>query len=478
MNLGGALDVAIGLALTYFLASLVASAVKEMFASVLQWRGQFLKKGLQVLLSTETGSSFSYGPLGWVLSLVKSLRRRSGQAPNLTAAEAMATAKVQGVLSHTLIKGTPTKRPSYIPARDFSTALFDKLSDASSGSVVAAQLVAQVEKMVDALPTSDVKTQLTGFFLQAGNNPDLIAQVDQVRTTLAALPNSDFKTSLTTFIQREGGNLAALGQRMGLLPDGDVKTALSVLIDFIGRPGADPAGLRERVASLVDGDVKTALTAFINQSGDIFAQVKSTVAALPDCDIKSALNAFIQQTDGDLERLRARIELWFDDAMDRLSGIYKRFAQYVLFGLGLAIAVGLNVDTVHLAVALWTQPPLRAAMVAQAEATIAKEATNAKDATNTNEATKPPPVTKAANDLEGLPVPIGRAADTTLFGTPWKDDPHWWGGWNWWTIVGWLISAIAISLGAPFWFDILNGAVSMRGAGPQPPRSDQPPATS
>ncbi|MEP6674686.1 MAG: hypothetical protein ABJA78_06015 [Ferruginibacter sp.] len=37
------------------------------------------------------------------------------------------------------------------------------------------------------------------------------------------------------------------------------------------------------------------------------------------------------------------------------------------------------------------------------------------------------------------------------------------------TFVGWLLTALAISLGAPFWFDLLNKFVQIRGTGPKPP---------
>jgi len=35
-------------------------------------------------------------------------------------------------------------------------------------------------------------------------------------------------------------------------------------------------------------------------------------------------------------------------------------------------------------------------------------------------------------------------------------------------LVGWLITALAVSLGGPFWFDLLNRLVDLRGAGPRP----------
>src|SRR5271154_7321057 len=55
--------VAVGLMFTYLIASLVASAIKEVIASIFQWRGTYLQKGIEVLLSTETNNGFAWG--GW-----------------------------------------------------------------------------------------------------------------------------------------------------------------------------------------------------------------------------------------------------------------------------------------------------------------------------------------------------------------------------------------------------------------------------
>ena len=39
-------------------------------------------------------------------------------------------------------------------------------------------------------------------------------------------------------------------------------------------------------------------------------------------------------------------------------------------------------------------------------------------------------------------------------------------------IAGWLVTALALSLGAPFWFDLLTKFINIRGAGPKPKRAD------
>ena len=40
-----------------------------------------------------------------------------------------------------------------------------------------------------------------------------------------------------------------------------------------------------------------------------------------------------------------------------------------------------------------------------------------------------------------------------------------------WTLIGWLITGLAASLGAPFWFDTLKDLLGLRNTGPKPARA-------
>ena len=46
-----------------------------------------------------------------------------------------------------------------------------------------------------------------------------------------------------------------------------------------------------------------------------------------------------------------------------------------------------------------------------------------------------------------------------------------------WSLLGWIITAFAISLGAQFWFDLLTKFVNLRAAGPKPERAGPLPTT-
>jgi hypothetical protein len=184
--------------------------------------------------------------------------------------------------------------------------------------------------------------------------------------------------------------------------------------------------------------------------GTRFAQIERGVLALPAGRTRQSLVAFIKESGGDLETLRVRVESWFDDAMDRLSGIYKRRSQAIHMLFGLAVAVGFNVDSIHIAQVLWQDAGKRQALVALAQSY-----------TTTN-TTLPAPrsVDQMVSQLESLPIPTG------------------WDSWQaprkallWlYPLIGWSITGFAVSLGAPFWFDLLQKVmnVNVRGTGPKP----------
>ena len=160
-----------------------------------------------------------------------------------------------------------------------------------------------------------------------------------------------------------------------------------------------------------------------------------------------------------VKKFNDQVEVWFDHAMDRVAGWYKRKTQWVLFGIGFAAAVALNVDTVGICHRLAKDPVLRQAMVEAAKQRVAQgEADRLKK--SPEEALKE--LQSAQNDMRALGdmgLPIG-----------WAGDPVWIdGGAHWLTkFAGLLLTALAVSLGAPFWFDILNKLVTVRAAGKAP----------
>ena len=88
---------------------------------------------------------------------------------------------------------------------------------------------------------------------------------------------------------------------------------------------------------------------------------------MPEGDIKKTLVALMGDTEGDLKKLRRNIEDWFDEAMERTTGAFKRQAQ--LWGVLVAalLTILTNADTLVIGQKLWENPSLRAEAVKVAE---------------------------------------------------------------------------------------------------------------
>ncbi|HMQ48687.1 MAG TPA: hypothetical protein PKA00_14060 [Saprospiraceae bacterium] len=194
------------------------------------------------------------------------------------------------------------------------------------------------------------------------------------------------------------------------------------------------------------------------------------IESLPDENLKATLKQLLKEADNDLEAFKGKIETWYDDIMDRASGWYTRKIERMLLVLGLSIAIIFNVDTLTVFNRLSesSQTDLDK-LVALAEAT-------AED-----------PALAAAYDT--LPVTADRLAqqelqkdiygkiktgldelDKNSLGIGWGEDIELSNDIFFWLFkaFGWLITAVCISKGAPFWFDLLRKLVNFRSTGKLP----------
>jgi hypothetical protein len=178
---------------------------------------------------------------------------------------------------------------------------------------------------------------------------------------------------------------------------------------------------------------------------EILARVKNAVGSLPDGQARAVVYKAAINADGTLEGFRRQIETGFDDAMERASGWYKRKVQVTLAVLAAVITLGLNIDTVRIGSQLWSDKPVRTAVAAKAAG--ASDAQKAADAVDAVDQLKLPLGWGANNAPESVAAGLRR-------------------------IPGWLITIAALSLGAPFWFDLLSRVARLRGSGvPKEPRS-------
>jgi hypothetical protein len=187
--------------------------------------------------------------------------------------------------------------------------------------------------------------------------------------------------------------------------------------------------------------------------------LERTIQSLPPqaARLKEALQTLLAASDGNLTRFRESVADWFNSAMERLSGWYKRRSQVLVFCIGLVLAGAYNIDTIQVVNQLSRDGALRTAMVSAAE--------------NQQRAGLPADAGAAQERLEAqmkvlgdLGLPLGWSSGQDTSKTSLADirrPPVTPMGWVL-KVLGLLLTALAVSLGAPFWFDVLNKIVVVR----------------
>ena len=192
-----------------------------------------------------------------------------------------------------------------------------------------------------------------------------------------------------------------------------------------------------------------------DKSADVIAKAKLGAEHLPGALRHSVLDVLAHGRE-DIDAVRMGVETGFDHVMERASGWYKRTAQRWLLVIALVIAAAGNVDTFQIAHRLWKDDTMRAVIVqrAESEAQVSTEGTEDVDAGTLDS------VAAAVDDVEALDLPIG----WTKGNVPTDDGVH-----LAWDIVGKilgiLVTALALMLGAPFWFDLLGRFARLRSTG-------------
>ena len=176
-----------------------------------------------------------------------------------------------------------------------------------------------------------------------------------------------------------------------------------------------------------------ALIDSIQKTPEGFQHLRERIDGLQDRQLRTMLQGIWDRADGKVENVEAALARWFDTGMNRVSGVYKRQAQLFTFLIALVIAGLFNVDSFHLFKTLWVHPGA-AASIAAGSATEG--------------------ATKALDALFTLPVGWDHAPESV--------------GAALFLFCGWLVTAISVLFGAPFWFDLLQRLVNLRGTGSKP----------
>ncbi len=222
-------------------------------------------------------------------------------------------------------------------------------------------------------------------------------------------------------------------------------------------------------AGTEDSDVNRAKPAFERLQESI-QTIKKQAAASSEGAVSSGMHNLAQametllidvshkteEADKSIAEARKRIENWYNDAMDRVGGAYKRKAQAAALVAGLVLAAVLNADALAIANTLWREPLIREALVAQAE----------NFQLPADQKASSQQIIDNYNTLQGLSVPLGWSTDNirevnSANAVVLK-------------IVGIALSGIAAAQGAPFWFDVMRKLLSLRSGGASEPAAKEP----
>jgi len=181
----------------------------------------------------------------------------------------------------------------------------------------------------------------------------------------------------------------------------------------------------------------------------------------------------------------AKVNSMFDQTIDRVSARFTANARVVTFVSALIVAFVLQLDTVGIVNSLWMSDSLRdqlvpiAKNVSQTESKqLSAVADSAKSGAAAPAATIAPTASPAADaakgghqddieqkrskELNNNVEDLRQLASRGLLTLPSTDFAAWWDSWTDVKIPGVILSALLLSLGAPFWYNTLKTLLGLR----------------
>ena len=202
--------------------------------------------------------------------------------------------------------------------------------------------------------------------------------------------------------------------------------------------------------------------------------IRDAVDKLPDGVLKESLQALLKSGGDDVEAFRRSVEEWYDDHMARVTGWYKRHVRWVSLVIGFVLVLVVNINTVTIARALYSDEGLRESVV-----TTAVQSSNCRQESPADCLRD---IRSQISGLRGAGLPVGwgtvpacadRKCDL-LERLGFADPVHGRQADVWlalWVLLGFVITAVALVPGARFWFDALSRLGSLRSTGPKPASS-------
>lgn len=226
-----------------------------------------------------------------------------------------------------------------------------------------------------------------------------------------------------------------------------------------------PLRVSKAPAYLSKANFANILTNVLKRKDKALGSVDELIGGLPEgSNLKEVLEHLKSEGAESVDDFKKRLQSWFDDVMWQASGWYKRHMQMVTLFVGLGIAVVLNADAIQMYQHLTTNVAARNELSSLATAFVQSHSE------------LPQQLNPADSlSLEQIRAGVKQVVESEEFsnmsnilGLGWQAGDLAVGGQTWLVrIFGWLLTALAISLGAPFWFDVLKKIINIRSSDSQ-----------
>jgi hypothetical protein len=452
MNLGAIVEVAIGLIFVWIVLSLTIIQIQEWINVRLDQRARDMEDAIHEMLANPNLKAQLYDH-----PVIRALTSKKRNEPSRIPA---------WFYRYPLLRGFTKeirKLPSYIPSQQFSLALFDIAMTAGTESSLIQQGLLKVrdDLQSDQKMTREeaVITELNLLIEFARSAASTEAGTAFTKRTLAAL-----KTTAEEFS----------------LKYPDLRPLIDAALEEAGKRKNEIDDLLKNKNVPRGEDAFTNLRRGVTALSVISPEVNQTLNAL-----LANIEEYVGEKESKLAKARQNVEKWFDDSMDRVSGVFKRHSQWLALIIGLGIAAILNVDSVDLTLYLWREPTVRQAL--------AENASRFELSQQELEANPEEALQNFRNQFVGLSLPIGwgftRVSTSAFYDdqcqlfpgegqsfglpvigsnlclTPPNSNNQANLGLK---VLGIFLTALAARQGAPFWFDVLKRVVNLRGTGANP----------
>jgi hypothetical protein len=151
----------------------------------------------------------------------------------------------------------------------------------------------------------------------------------------------------------------------------------------------------------------------------------------------------------DIDLFRQKLIAWYNETMERANGWYIKQTRSILFIIGLSLAFIFKIDSIYIAQKLAIDKAARDKMI--------EFASNLKEGAAPDTQFIDEEKSKTAIDSALSKIQSGIDTSSEILG---GEKSEFW-------LLGYIITALAISLGAPFWFDLLGKIMAIRQTGAQ-----------